>query len=1038
VTEFGEQPVYRALWAIQKGTRPDGSPLVEGQEPTPLKLAKDSLGRYDAETIKKLRSLDAYRVKDGVDVETAADLLGFSSGDELVKALKETPGLKASIEAETDARMTATHGDLLLDGTLHDQAEAAVFGSGRQKVVEAELKALGAALVKGTIPPASVIKAQAADRIGSTRVRDLRPGLHLMAAERASRKAFDLLNTQNDREGAVSAKQQELVELALYREAVKARDAAESARDYLGPHFDKATVRERIGKVPGGYLEQIDGFRERYDFSRTTLKENDRRASLASFIAAETAKGHELAIPLELQDDARRVNYRDLTVDELRGVKDSVQSIEHWARFKDKLLRQQEKRDLVELATSGAASIAEHAGTRPTPALEPRLPGAQRTRDVKGWLLAHRPLLALLREMDGFRDGFLFDHIWRPAHEARTAEITMGRDAKERMTAIHDARFKGQETDLYAQTYIPALQNSLSTAARLAVAFNYGNEGNRERLVSSGIGNSGPLSEPKIQAILATLTPADWAYVNDTTTLVNSYKGQIGSLYKRVTGVEPTWVDATPFHSPHGDQPGGYYPIAYEGRASARALPGPESTFADILAKSSYMRFQTANGHTEARVAHTGIPLRADLGVIGEHLQQVIHDLTHREMLIDVGRLLGRSELQDAIYKSYGDQYYKEIQGAFRDVAIGPMPSPDWYRVIAPLRKGASMARLAWNFATMVRHVTNLTSGMVRVGPGEVMAAIPQWLGSAKDAEASTGWITGHSELMASRWNHRMEELASLNTDMGLKRGPWAAKARDLMAHAGIDPNLGERVSDTYLYGIHKIIQTAEIPTWIAAYKQALDAEPNQARAIASADNAVLDAFGGGDTLDLAGVQRSYGGKLFTTFMTYTLSLHRQNYEIFHKDSTYARKVIDATLLNIMPTLLLTGVFHQVHSSQSYTRDLAEAFFDHAAGMFVFVREVAGALRHPDYFGPSALAPIGVATRMLYQVGRTISAPTEDKALKRAGQAAKAGAELAGQFYGVPTAQIEKTAEGLLDVMEGKGEASEILFGPKPKKASGQ
>jgi hypothetical protein len=49
-----------------------------------------------------------------------------------------------------------------------------------------------------------------------------------------------------------------------------------------------------------------------------------------------------------------------------------------------------------------------------------------------------------------------------------------------------------------------------------------------------------------MQAILDTLSERDWRYVRETTALINSYRDQIGTLYKRVTGVEPTWVEPTP------------------------------------------------------------------------------------------------------------------------------------------------------------------------------------------------------------------------------------------------------------------------------------------------------------------------------------------------------------------------------------------------------------------------------------------------------------------------------------------------------------
>jgi hypothetical protein len=188
-------------------------------------------------------------------------------------------------------------------------------------------------------------------------------------------------------------------------------------------------------------------------------------------------------------------------------------------------------------------------------------------------------------------------------------------------------------------------------AARLAVAFNYGNEGNRERLRGGGIGNTGPLADHQVQAILDTLTARDWHYVRETTALINSYRDQIGALYKRVTGVEPTWVEPCAFHTAHGEMPGWYYPISYEGRASARRCLDRKRASRTSSRSRPTCASRRQRAHRSARRAHRHSAARGP----GRHRRTsaaVIHDLTHREMLVDAGRLLGRKEIQDAIYRT--------------------------------------------------------------------------------------------------------------------------------------------------------------------------------------------------------------------------------------------------------------------------------------------------------------------------------------------------------------------------------------------------
>ena len=64
---------------------------------------------------------------------------------------------------------------------------------------------------------------------------------------------------------------------------------------------------------------------------------------------------------------------------------------------------------------------------------------------------------------------------------------------------------------------------------------------------------------------------------------------------------------------------------------------------------------------------------------------------------------------------------------------------------------------------------------------------------------------------------------------------------------------------------------------------------------------------------------------------------------------------------------------------------------------------------------------------------------TEQAILKespeKAKKAAKTAGELGGELAGAPANQIEKTAEGLLELYEGKlKNPADLLLGPPPKK----
>lgn len=1036
-TEMGEQPAYRALTAIQNGTRPDGTPLVDGQEATPLKLAKaDLVDRYTPEEMKALRSRRLYAVEGGVHPDVVAQLVGFSSGDDLVRTLLRTPSMKAAIDGETDARMRATHGDLVLDGRLPEAAQAAVYGEGRQQVIQAELRALTAGMVKGTIPPADVINAAAQQRIADTRIRDVRPGQFLMAARRASQHAFDLLATHADRAGAVQAKQQELINLALYREATKAKEAVDSAVTYLRS-FDTTATRARIGKAGADYLEQIDGLRARFDLSRQTLTAVDRRQSLAKWAAAkEASTGLPLELPEELLNEARRGHYTDLTVNELQGVRDGVEMIAHLATLKNKLLKLQAGRELAEATGAAVTSIAEHSTGKRAAGIETRLPGSQGSKNIATFFASHRKLSSFLRQMDGFQDGgTMWDGIMRPINEAADAEAVRNEQATIALRRLFEDAYKGEETTLYRKTSIPAIGDSLTKMGQLMVALNWGNDGNRQR-----IRDGYHWTDDQVRAVLDGLDARDWTFVQGVWDHINSYWSDIAAKERRVTGIAPEKVEATPVATKFGEMPGGYFPLKYDHEQSARAGANLEAGFADGVKQASYVRATTQRGHTEARVAKVSEPVRLDFGVITEHVQQVIHDLTHHETLIDVGRILGHRDVQDAIYEHYGPIVYDQLKGAVRDIAFGNTPAPGWYQTLNAIRAKTVTATLGWNAVTSLLHTLQLTRGMVRVGPGYVTHGLVRWLSSAKNADYSVGWIESQSDMMRLRWKTQQRELNEVRNTVGLDRGKVSAAIHDTLAKAGVDPGAMPAIADSYFYAIRRIVQFAEIPTWIGAYEKAMaDSATTPDRAVALANQAVEDSMGSGHIKDLSAVQRAPMARLLTTFYDYHNAVYQQAYELVKNSESPGRKLVDASLLLFAPVAFSAAIYHalapapahpQAATAASTAKEIAEEGADYGLNMFAGLRELSGAFTGRDYMGPAGLRFIPTTRNFLYRLSQEGASGGRLTAAEKASALAKATTEMGGELFGYPAHQIEKTASGVQALWTGKtSKPSALLFG---------
>lgn len=130
------QPEYKAIRSLRKGELEDG---------TLLTLNKDELVRqFGEERITALQEQHPglYRNEGGTDAETAAEIHGFGSGEEMMSRIEAAPRRSAAIDTATQAFMTAKHGDIRYDGSLQDKADLAVANDQRADSIHKELDAI--------------------------------------------------------------------------------------------------------------------------------------------------------------------------------------------------------------------------------------------------------------------------------------------------------------------------------------------------------------------------------------------------------------------------------------------------------------------------------------------------------------------------------------------------------------------------------------------------------------------------------------------------------------------------------------------------------------------------------------------------------------------------------------------------------------------------------------------------------------------------------------------------------------------------------
>lgn len=1009
--EVRQQPVYAVQRWMKTGELPDGTKSEGGKLST--KILREMFGDGPAAPWRYLATNLITADELGLHPNMVAELFGFASGDAMVRAIVNAFPEDQTIDGMTDTRLLETYGDTVTEAGMKRAAEEAIVNEARARFMATGLKAISQAQT-----PAKVLlkaaKLFAQNIISRRKIMDLKPSVFTGAGARAAKRLAEA-TAASDTQAAISAQRDQLLNhyAAAYTMDVQAE--VKKALEYLRK-FDKEAGRKSL---PADYMEQIDTLLERFDLrTSTTLRAIEKRKSLAAWVKDQEDMGLTPVVPESLLEEARSVSYKELTVEEFRGVVDSVKNIEHLGRLKNKLLKAKDKREFAAIIAGIEQSIRDNA----TQSREVRVnaPTAKdRAADfARGFFSSHRKLSSLVRQLDGFKDGGPFWQVFtRTMNESGDHEATMRAKATEKLAEIFTPFLK--DNKLSEMVEIPAINKSLSLETRLAVALNSGNSANKQRIMDGD-----KWSEHQLNAVLSTLTPEQLKFVQKVWDHIDTYWPDVKAKEERISGLAPEKVAAEPLlvTAKGGEMvqlAGGYYPIKYDPDRSSRAEADTAAELTKQMLQGQYTRATTRRGHTKARAETVNRAVRKDIGVVFQHVDQVIHDLAWHEWLIDANRLVRSSPIESAIRETVGPEVLREFKKAIEDIAAGDVPAQsEFERGINHLRQGATIVGLGWNTMTSLMQPMGLTQSMVRIGPRWVGKGLARWIGDATRMEGGVKDVYEKSEFMKLRGQTINREINEIrNKVQGAK----------LTA-----------VEETYFYLIQKLQIVADMPTWLGQYEKAYatsgitDPKELEAEAIAQADQAVRDAQGSGMTGDLARVQR--GGplqKLFTSFYsyfstTYNLTAERYNMTKFSNPLQAGRFAVDMLLLYSVPSVLTTLMKEALTGKGDDEDKLAEKLIrdqlSYLLGAMVGLREAGAAVSgFSGYQGPAG-------TRFFSELAK-LAKQTEQGEIDKG--MLKALDNVGGMLFHYPAGQVNRTVEGFLALKEGEtANPLALLFGP--------
>jgi Large polyvalent protein associated domain 22 len=871
-------------------TSPAEAALMERIEEAPaIRLDRNWLvDTYGAGILDQLpkRVPPIHSSKDATHADMIAEMSGFATADEMVRMLTameaQTKALRArgdkrsirqvQIDEMTSETMLDRHGDILNDGSIEDEARALIHNDRQGEVIASEIRALGRRANKQPTPYA-LAKEWAAGRIAGGKVAEAISGAALQRYERAARgaaKRAEAAMLADDVNAAFREKQAQMLNNALIVEAKKAKDRVDIAVRRLGKLAKRATVKG----LDQGHLDQVHGLLEQVEFRIRSQRAIDRQESFEAWAQAQQAAGFDIVAPPSFAASLGQTNWSRLTVEQIIGLDDTVKQIVHLGRLKQTLIDNKDKRDfdaVVGEAVSGAANLPPRA---PSDLMEPSRWDSIKSR-VASMDAALLKMETVFDWLDGGNSNGVFNRIvFRRIAEAQHAERTMIGDYVGRLTGHLRAIPKEQLSRWFERVSAPELLNRetgrpwIFTRDQLvSMALNMGNAGNAKKL-AGGYG----WSEEAVMAVLdRELSAADWQYVQNVWDTIETLWPQIAALEKRLNGIEPEKVEARPINTSAGTLRGGYFPVVYDPRKSLEAdMQGQQS--ADSLFENIYTRATTPRGFTQARTT-VERPIHLSLGIITRHVSEVIHDITHREAVMDADRFLSDKRVMKAVDDTLGPEVRKQfrpwLQHIANEWAADRAGNSGFEAFLKKMRTNATVVGLGLRVSTMQMQLAGYSNSAEVVGAGRLSAAIAK---VASNPVAAWEFVSSRS----AEVRHRMDTL-----DRDINDAARRATGR---------MNPLTEAQRFYFHGIGYMDRVVVVPTWIAAYNKGIEEGMTEEEAGYYGDKVVRQSQGAGAAKDLAAVQRGTGKagemlKFLTMYYSYMSA-------VYQRQRTFARDVM--------------------------------------------------------------------------------------------------------------------------------------------------
>lgn len=799
--------------------------------------------------------------ENGLAPDEVASLFGFTSGDAMVRQILSAPTLADEVEGRTDQRMLEQYGDLTTPAGIARAADEAIHSDVRTRFLATELAGLQKA-VGGARVLAQMAKDYAARLIDRTRVGQLRPTQYAAAEVRAG-KAAEAALRKGDEAEAIRQKRFQMINHATTRAAYEAqaevekavaffRSVAAGSADAVGKarNMDLVNAARAIlaeygvgmrGKNPRAYMEAV----KNYD------------PELYAVLEPALAEAEASARPLE-----------DLTVAELRGLRDNVESLWYLARRERQVEIDGQLVDREQITGELAARLDELGVPDKAPGEDHAVTdGEKKARYLMGVRAALRRVESWVNRIDGGKitGGFrryLFTPISEAADAYRADAGTYLRRYRDLLRSIEPTLTRGRiEAPELGYTFGHS-RGDAGKAELLHAILHTGNESNKRKLL---LGRNwaretaeGVLDTSRWDAFVrrmiaeGKLTKADFDFAQGVWDLLEEIKPLAQKTHREVFGRYFDEVTAQPFSNEFGSYRGGYVPAITDTFEVQDAAVNAEL---DAINQGNAFMFPAANrGFTKARVEYNR-PLALDLRLLPQHIDKALL-FSHLEPRVrDVMRTLRARDLAGKLNRydpvAYTDLLLPWLNRAAKQTV--ETPATGWGgkladRFFRTARSRAGMAAMFANLTNALQQITGFSLTALQVKPAYLKAATWRYLRAPGE--------------MA-------EQIAKLSPFMANRQTNEAMQMRQQIEALLVNPSAYEKAqawTSKHAYFLQSAFQNVvDNVTWAAAYDQAHAEGLTEADAIRKANAAVRETQG---SLSPEDISRFESGPAFVRMFT--------------------------------------------------------------------------------------------------------------------------------------------------------------------------